>query len=321
GTLFFEYAKVVKETQPKYFLFENVKGMMSHDKGNTIRVVLETFNELGYYIDFNVFNSKYYDVLQNRECIYIVGKRKDLVEQPKYHDKTKGKKKFDEIHNWAVDNINYVELLPQLQTEVTTRLVDVLEDEVDEKYYLSDEKVKKLTLNHDLNENVKSNIAIEQVGNIVDNKETFGGNPQRGRVYNPVGISPALNCMRGGGLEPKIAIREATNQGYTLAEQGDSVNVSYPTSKARRGRVGKQVSQILQAGEVNQGVVINPLKSKTEYGWHFEQAVYDPQGITRTVKANGGSGNIPKTIENVNQGVVINNKICRRCNSKLKPSD
>src|SRR5699024_7342365 len=149
---------------------------------------------------------------------------------------------------------------------------DVLEDEVDEKYYLSDEKVKKLTLNHDLNENVKSNIAIEQVGNIVDNKETFGGNPQRGRVYNPVGISPALNCMRGGGLEPKIAIREATNQGYTLAEQGDSVNVSYPTSKTRRGRVGKQVAQILQAGEVN-------------------------------------------------QGVVINNKICRRCNSKLKPSD
>ena len=45
------------------------------------------------------------------------------------------------------------------------------------------------------------------------------------------------------------------------------------------------------------GVVINPLKDKTEYGWHFEQAVYDSQGITRTVKANGGSGNIPKTIE------------------------
>ena len=297
GTLFFEYAKVVKETQPKYFLFENVKGMMSHDKGNTIRVVLETFNELGYYIDFNVFNSKYYDIPQNRERIYIVGKRKDLVEQPKYHDKTKGKKKFDEVHNWAVDNINYVELLPQLQTEVTTRLVDVLEDEVDEKFYLSDEKVKKLTLNHDLNKNMKSNITIEQVGNIVDNKETFGGNPQRGRVYNPKGISPALNCMRGGGLEPKvavigntsntghrshnvhdiegisptiaardykgakqIAIREATKQGYAIAEQGDSVNVSYPTSKTRRGRVGKQVAQTLQAGEVNQGVVMEDIR-------------------------------------------------------------
>ena len=225
GTLFFEYAKVVKETQPKYFLFENVKGMMSHDKGNTIRVVLETFNQLGYYIDFNVFNSKYYGVPQNRERIYILGKRKDLVEQPKYHDKTKGKKKFDEIHNWAVDNINYVELLPPLQTEVTTRLIDVLEDEVDEKYYLSEEKTKKLTLNLDLE-----------------------------------GLSPALNCMRGGGLEPKIAVREATKQGYAIAEQGDSVNVSYPTSKTRRGRVGKQVAQTLQAGEVNQGVVMNDIR-------------------------------------------------------------
>ena len=210
GTLFFEYAKVVKETQPKYFLFENVKGMMSHDKGNTIRVVLETFNELGYYIDFNVFNSKYYDVPQNRERIYILGKRKDLVEQPKYHDKTKGKKKFDEIHNWAVDNINYIELLPPLQTEVTTRLIDVLEDKVDEKYYLSEEKTKKLTLDFSLTSQDKHGIAV----------------------------------------------REATKQGYAIAEQGDSVNVTYPDSKTRRGRVGKQVAQTLQAGEVNQGVVV-----------------------------------------------------------------
>ena len=223
GTLFFEYAKVVKETQPKYFLFENVKGMMSHDKGNTIRVVLETFNELGYYIDFNVFNSKYYGVPQNRERIYILGKRKDLVEQPKYHDKTKGKKKFDEIHNWAVDNINYVELLPPLQTEVTTRLIDVLEDEVDEKYYLSEEKTKKLTLDFSLTSQDKHGIAV----------------------------------------------REATKQGYAIAEQGDSVNFSFPDSKTRRGRVGKQVAQTLQAGEVNQGVVIgvghHPFSKKREF--------------------------------------------------------
>src|SRR5699024_9449552 len=139
-------------------------------------------------------------------------------------------------------------------------------------------------------------------------------------VHNIEGISPTIQARDYKGPK-QIAVREATKQGYALAEQGDSVNVTYPDSKTRRGRVGKQVAQTLQAGEVNQGVVINPLKGKTEYGWHFEQAVYDPQGITRTVKANGGSGNIPKTIENVNQGVVINNKICRRCNSKLKPSD
>ena len=240
GTLFFEYAKVVKETQPKYFLFENVKGMLSHDKGNTIRVVLETFDQLGYYIDFNVFNSKYYDVPQNRERIYIVGKRKDLVEQPKYHDKTKGKKKFDEIHNWAVDNINYVELLPPLKTEVTTRLIDVLEDEVDEKYYLSDEKTKKLTLDNDLGGKL----------NMYDFNE-------RDKVHSVNKVSPTLNTMQGGDRQPKIAVREATKQGYAIAEQGDSVNYTYPTSKTRRGRVGKQVAQTLQAGEVNQGVVID----------------------------------------------------------------
>jgi DNA (cytosine-5)-methyltransferase 1 len=47
----------------------------------------------------------------------------------------------------------------------------------------------------------------------------------------------------------------------------------------------------------NDKIVINPLKGKTIYGWHFEQNVYDPNGITRAIKAGGGSGNIPKVIE------------------------
>ena len=265
GTLFFEYARTVKDIQPKYFIFENVKGMLSHDKGNTIRTVLNTFNDLGYYIDFNVFNSKFYDVPQNRERIYIVGKRKDLVDKPKYQEKVKGKKKFDEIHNWAVDNINHVELLPPLKTEVTTRLIDVLEDEVDEKYYLSEEKTKKLTLDNDLGGKL----------NMYDYNE-------RDRVHSVNKVSPTLNTMQGGDRQPKvavigntsntghggsnvynangiaptitardcngpkqIAVREATKQGYAIAEQGDSVNVTYPDSKTRRGRVGKQVAQTL----------------------------------------------------------------------------
>ena len=267
GTLFFEYAKVVKETQPKYFLFENVKGMMSHDKGNTIRVVLETFNELGYCIDFNVFNSKYYGVPQNRERIYILGKRKDLVEQPKYHDKTKGKKKFDEIHNWAVDNINYVELLPTLQTEVTTRLVDVLEDEVDEKYYLSDEKVEKLTLDNDLGGDKRITMPVLTPDRL--NKR------QNGRRFKEDG-EPMFTLTaedRHG-----IAVREATKQGYAVAEQGDSVNVTFPTSKTRRGRVGKQVAQTLQAGEVNQGVVIDDTQGYDGVRYY--------KGIAPTLRSN-----------------------------------
>ena len=263
--------------------------MLSHDKGNTIRVVLETFDQLGYYIDFNVFNSKYYEVPQNRERIYIVGKRKDLVDSPKYQEKVKGKKKLEEVHNWAVDNISYVKLLPKLKTEVTTRLIDVLEDEVDEKYYLSEEKTKKLTLDNDLGGKL----------NMYDFNE-------RDKVHSVNKVSPTLNTMQGGDRQPKIAVlgntshtgykahdvhdinglsptvaardykgpkqiavREATKKGYAIAEQGDSVNVTYPDSKTRRGRVGKQVAQTLQAGEVNQGVVMEDKGIRfTEDGFH-----------------------------------------------------
>src|SRR5699024_2797010 len=223
---------------------------MSHDGGNTIRTVLQAFDEIGYEIDFDLFNSKYYGVPQNRERIYIVGKRKDLVEQPKYHDKTKGKKKFDEIHNWAVDNINYVELLPQQQTEVTTRLIDVLEDEVDEKYYLSEEKTKKLTLHLSPTLNTTSELKIAVLGN------TSHTGYKAHDVHDINGLSPTIAARDYKGPK-QIAVREATKKGYAIAEQGDSVNVTYPDSKTRRGRVGKGVAQTLQAGEVNQGTVTN----------------------------------------------------------------
>ena len=56
---------------------------------------------------------------------------------------------------------------------------------------------------------------IKQIGNI-NNSTSFGGNPQTGRVYDIEGISPTLNTMQGGGLEPKIAIKEGTKKGYAL---------------------------------------------------------------------------------------------------------
>lgn len=74
-------------------------------------------------------------------------------------------------------------------------------------------------------------------------------------VLSPNGISTTLNTMSGGGREPKIAIREATKKGYSEAQVGDSVNISQPNSKTRRGRVGKQRANTLETG-LNQGVVV-----------------------------------------------------------------
>ena len=76
GTVFFSYVNAIKQVEPTYFIFENVKGIMSHDKGNTIKTILSAFDEIGYDLDFDIFNSKYYGVPQNRERIYIVGKRR-----------------------------------------------------------------------------------------------------------------------------------------------------------------------------------------------------------------------------------------------------
>ena len=73
GTLFFEIARVVKEKEPSYLLLENVKGLLSHDKGNTFKTMLGILSELGYDVEWEVLNSKYFGVPQNRERIFIKG--------------------------------------------------------------------------------------------------------------------------------------------------------------------------------------------------------------------------------------------------------
>ena len=77
---------------------------------------------------------------------------------------------------------------------------------------------------------------------------------QSGIVYETDGIAPTLRAYQGGNLEPKIRVKEATKQGYAEATIGDSVNLSHPNSKTRRGRVGKQIANTLLTGE-SQGVV------------------------------------------------------------------
>lgn len=84
GTLFYEFARVVKETEPKVFLFENVKGLLNHDNGKTWAVIHSIFEELGYDVHFKVLNSKDYGIPQNRERLYCLGfKKKTEFKFPK----------------------------------------------------------------------------------------------------------------------------------------------------------------------------------------------------------------------------------------------
>lgn len=73
GTLFFDLARILRAKQPRLFVFENVKGLLNHDRGNTFRTIIATIDELGYDVQWQVLNSKNHGVPQNRERVIIVG--------------------------------------------------------------------------------------------------------------------------------------------------------------------------------------------------------------------------------------------------------
>lgn len=195
GTLFFDIARIAAEKQPKALLLENVKGLVNHDKGRTLDTMIETLNDIGYTVDFDVLNSKYFGVPQNRERIFIVAIRDDLVEAEAWGEDVttgqtvvpKGKRRIGE---WArTFNFDWPE-----QGEVTTRLRDVLETEVDEKYYLSEDKTA--TLVAQLEEKDK-----EDAPSVVHN--IYGGfKESKPRIFKD--LSPTIRTSAGGGHLPSL---------------------------------------------------------------------------------------------------------------------
>ena len=97
----------------------------------------------------------------------------------------------------------------------------------------------------------ETNVQIKQVAQL---DTPTRNNSNRFRTYDPDGIGACLSTMGGGGLEPCVMVREATLQGYAIANVGDSINLEQPNSKTRRGRVGKGVANTLTTS-CNQGVL------------------------------------------------------------------
>lgn len=270
GTLFFEIARAAEQIKPRTLFLENVRGLLSHDKGRTFRTIISTLDELGYDAEWQILNSKNFGVPQNRERVFIIGHLRGERGREVFPVRGKGEYLDSKINNAGV--IPYgTGGIPQQRAVVKSNGISPA---LLATSYKDPQKI------------------------VVINKES-GMPRETNRVYSPEGLSPTLNTMQGGGREPKIAIKikEATKQGYAIAEQGDSINFSLPNSKTRRGRVGKQVAQTLDTS-CNQAVIVkNPLKGKTNNGWHFEQNVFDKDGLARTLKAGGGSGNIPKIVQ------------------------
>mgnify|MGYP002706007334 CR=1 FL=1 len=114
GTLFFDIARIIKEKRPQAFVLENVKNLISHNNGNTLKTILNVLrDELGYHVDYRLLNALDFGLPQKRERIVIIG----------------SKKPFE--MNWKFDIKN------------KKNLSDILEKKADKKYYASDEIIAK----------------------------------------------------------------------------------------------------------------------------------------------------------------------------------
>lgn len=220
GILFYNSHEFIKENKPRYFIFENVKGLLSDDGGKTFQrwldflggktvngnpVIFPHEESVPYHIYWQVLNAKDYGVPQNRERVFIIGIRDDE------------------------DNcFSFPRPFP-----LTKRLKDVLEDEVDEKYYLSDKMIK----------------VLKHHGNPIINND----NPDKSACIH------AGYFKMGGRDQQYLKVKSATSKGYEIATEQDSINFSQPNSETRRGRVGKGVAQTLETS-CNQGVIINNYK-------------------------------------------------------------
>lgn len=76
GTLFYETARIMEAKKPRYFIFENVKGLLSKKHERTFEIMCEVYSSLGYEIDFELINAKHWNVAQNRERVFMIGRLK-----------------------------------------------------------------------------------------------------------------------------------------------------------------------------------------------------------------------------------------------------
>ena len=251
GVLFFNSHEFIQKNQPRFFIFENVKGLLSDDNGNTFN---EWLNLLGgksvngvpvlfpheesvpYHLYWKVLNAKDHGVPQNRERVFLIGIR---------------------------DNQDNHFRFP-VEEHLTKRLKDVLEEDIQDKYFLSELAINRLTNNEQgYHSEIRTNESIASTICASDYK-----------------IARGMNVLQ---------VKSATSTGFEIATEGDSISLAHPGSETRRGRVGHGVAQTVDTGST-QGVMIK--ESNNKYRFHKNDKrksgiqgmdIVKPSGISDTV--------------------------------------
>ena len=235
--LLYEVERLLNVSEkPKCLLLENVKNLVGKKHKDDFDEWLKTLEKMGYHNYWQVLNSKDYGIPQNRERVFVVS---------------------------SLEKIDYNFPLKQ---ELKIKLKDMLESEVDEKFYIKNPDVLFNTSN-------SSHIGILNIK----------GNEQIRRVYSQEGISPTLNTMQGGNRQPKVLIKNATKKGYLEAFYGDGIDLSYPDSKTRRGRVQSQSCHTITTSD-NLGVLIGAsLGRYNDNGYTSQKLELRKDELTNTI--------------------------------------
>lgn len=213
GILFYNSHEFIQKNKPRYFIFENVKGLLSDNGGKTFQtwcdylggksvngnpVIFPHDESVPYHIYHKVVNAKKCGVPQNRERVFIIGIRDDE----------------DNTFTFPKD------------IHLVKRLKDVLEVDVNQKYYLSDSNIEALLVYN--NRQIENGTGFSAKFRDVENITTMD----------------ALKCG-GGGKDDLIKVKSATKKGYEVAKEGDSINLTFPDSETRR-EVGLPTEQRLE---------------------------------------------------------------------------
>ena len=262
GVLFFNSHEFIQKNQPRFFIFENVKGLLSDDNGNTfnewlnllggksvngVPVLFPHEESVSYHLYWKVLNAKNHGVPQNRERVFLIGIRDDQ----------------DNHFRFPVEE------------HLTKRLKDVLENNVDDKYFLS-EKILSYFQDH------------KQIHKERGNGFKFEPHNENTKISNA--ISTKCGSRQ---TDPYIKVKSATSTKFEIATEGDSINFAVPNSETRRGRVGHGVAQTLDTGSTQGVIQLNNPK-------HSQQRIYSTSGISPTLSAgsNGGGQNPCKHLTN-----------------------
>ena len=252
GTLFFDVARILKHKKPKHFILENVRGLLSHDSGRTFQTILKVLSDIGYMVQWEVCNSKNYGVPQNRERVYIVGhlrgrSRPEVFPITKVgSEDNKSNKPKELTKNMSMgyrvyDTSGVSATLRALGGGIgaKTGLYQIVKRSG--KVKADQENASCLTGGARGDGNHSYTDWIVQACLTPDRLKKR----QNGRRFKD-NEEPMFTLT--GQDKHGVMITEATQKGYAVANEGDSINLSVPNSKTRRGRVGKKVAQTLDTG-------------------------------------------------------------------------